>query len=305
MDPKTLQTTCRRVLRGADFSVITAKQVRRQIEQALELDPKALDNPENKQLVLQCIEQFMTDDARSDHESSEQASTSSPPRSPEQPKTESTQRVASTDSSQETDSETETESAKPVRSSPKPTASNPLSPRTNADSATIDQESSDMSEVEDTPPAKRHRPGPKTEPGPRKPKAVAKRPETSAAGTKDETKLKSLKTYVWKCGVRKNWAKELAGLTSKQQVQRVKQILIDLGVEGRPTLDKCKKVTYRRELESERESMDTSLILDGKDNDTPRSRGLRRLQRGKQPATATLASSDPPMDFSFLGEDVE
>ncbi|KAJ1968954.1 hypothetical protein H4R35_006278, partial [Dimargaris xerosporica] len=112
------------------------------------------------------------------------AFTTSPPQSPEQSKAESKQSAANSDSSHGTDSETETESAKPARSSPKPTILDPLSPQTNADSVTIDQKSSDLSEVDDTPPAKRRRADPKTEPGPRKPKAAAKKPETPAAGTK-------------------------------------------------------------------------------------------------------------------------
>jgi len=54
------------------------------------------------------------------------------------------------------------------------------------------------------------------------------------------------------CGVRKVWKKEFADLdTPSGQMKRLKEILQDLGMSGRPSLDKAKSIRAQRELAQE------------------------------------------------------
>ena len=50
--------------------------------------------------------------------------------------------------------------------------------------------------------------------------------------SKKELHLDRLKSYVNRCGVRKVWKKELAGLDTTESIEKVNQILKDLGMEG-------------------------------------------------------------------------
>lgn len=49
---------------------------------------------------------------------------------------------------------------------------------------------------------------------------------------KRAAQLERLKGYVYKCGVRRVWKRELDGLSAAQCILKVSQILKDLGVEG-------------------------------------------------------------------------
>lgn len=54
------------------------------------------------------------------------------------------------------------------------------------------------------------------------------------------------------CGVRKMWKKEFADLdTPSGQIKRLKEILKDLGMTGRLTLEKAKTIKAERELAQE------------------------------------------------------
>lgn len=140
--------------------------------------------------------------------------------------------------------------------------------------------------------------------------------------------------YINKCGVRKSWQKELAGCkTKKDQIDKLKSILEDLGVEGiksifqttddsepslkrmrfpvgRPTLEKCQKVKAERELKAEIESLDTSNIL--RDNGGGRktrqtSKKRRRIVESDEEGDTeeekdTKKKPDPGFDTSFLGD---
>ncbi|KAJ2750220.1 hypothetical protein GGI19_005235 [Coemansia pectinata] len=95
--------------------------------------------------------------------------------------------------------------------------------------------------------------------------ATSKSPQTAKRAKKDdsggklskssETTITNLKQYITKCGLRKVWAKELAGLSGAQQIQHLKDILSELGMEGRPTLEKCKKIKAKRDLLAELEEI--------------------------------------------------
>ncbi|KAJ1905522.1 hypothetical protein LPJ81_001877, partial [Coemansia sp. IMI 209127] len=91
----------------------------------------------------------------------------------------------------------------------------------------------------------------------------AKMPSTSkdiSAGSK--TAIDNLKSYISKCGLRKVWSKELAGMNGAQQIRHLKKTLEDLGMDGRPTVEKCKKIKAKRELQAELVAMDQDNIID-------------------------------------------
>ncbi|KAI9291036.1 hypothetical protein K502DRAFT_368759 [Neoconidiobolus thromboides FSU 785] len=90
-------------------------------------------------------------------------------------------------------------------------------------------------------------------------KVVKGKPKEKESGI--ETRLNNLKGYVVKCGVRKQWKKIFEGLTIQQQVKKVESILKELGMEGRPSNEKAKKIAMKRELQMEKESLDTSNII--------------------------------------------
>ena len=54
------------------------------------------------------------------------------------------------------------------------------------------------------------------------------------------------------CGVRKQWAREFRGLDRPaEQIHRLKQILADLGMSGRMSLEQAKVIRAKRELAQE------------------------------------------------------
>lgn len=78
---------------------------------------------------------------------------------------------------------------------------------------------------------------------------------------KAENTLDKLKSYVFKCGVRKIWKRELDGLDETASIAKVRGILEELGMEGRPSLEKCKKIKDQREFAEEMKIIDESKIL--------------------------------------------
>lgn len=54
------------------------------------------------------------------------------------------------------------------------------------------------------------------------------------------------------CGVRKVWSKVFQGLdTSSQQIKKLKEILRELGMTGRMSMEQAKAIRERRELAQE------------------------------------------------------
>lgn len=53
------------------------------------------------------------------------------------------------------------------------------------------------------------------------------------------------------CGVRKQWTRELNGLSTSAQIAQIRNILNDLGMEGRMSLEQARVIRVRRELAQE------------------------------------------------------
>ncbi|KZT69301.1 hypothetical protein DAEQUDRAFT_272676 [Daedalea quercina L-15889] len=85
--------------------------------------------------------------------------------------------------------------------------------------------------------------------------------------SKDEETIKRLKSLVVACGVRKQWAKEFKGMDRpSDQIRRLKQILSDLGMTGRMSLEQAKAIREKREFAQELEdvqSFEKSIVASG------------------------------------------
>lgn len=60
-----------------------------------------------------------------------------------------------------------------------------------------------------------------------------------------------MQSFVTACGVRKVWSKELKDMSERDQISRIKQILAQLGMTGRLSLEKAKAIKAKRELAQE------------------------------------------------------
>lgn len=110
---------------------------------------------------------------------------------------------------------------------------------------------SDMSVVIDEPPKKRRKKQEKDS-SKKAPIERKKAQKSNTAGSKDDETVSKLKAIVVACGVRKMWKKEFADLdTPSGQIKRLKEILKDLGMTGRLTLEKAKTIKAKRELAQE------------------------------------------------------
>ena len=71
-------------------------------------------------------------------------------------------------------------------------------------------------------------------------------------GSSADDEIKHLKSLVFKCGVRKNWSKELPStMSSSEQISHLKRILSSLGMTGRLSVEKAKRIKEERELRDE------------------------------------------------------
>ncbi|KAJ8496038.1 hypothetical protein ONZ51_g1335 [Trametes cubensis] len=89
-----------------------------------------------------------------------------------------------------------------------------------------------------------------------KPTEGKKRKEPAKELSKDEETIKRLKSLVVACGVRKVWSKEFKGLDEpSDQIRRLRQILTDLGMSGRMSMEQAKAIKAKREFEKELEDV--------------------------------------------------
>ena len=66
-----------------------------------------------------------------------------------------------------------------------------------------------------------------------------------------ESNFTPTQSFVVACGVRKMWARELEDMDDREQIRRIRQILTDLGMTGRMSLEKAKSIRAKREFAQE------------------------------------------------------
>ena len=128
----------------------------------------------------------------------------------------------------------------------------------------VPDDSSELSSLIDSEPAPKKR-GRKTKersPKPVKNKkftAKSNKSKSSSATTElapDEVEIKRLQSWLVKCGIRKLWHRELAPHSSTAaKIAHLKQMLRDVGMEGRFSVEKARAVKERRELEQDLEAV--------------------------------------------------
>lgn len=147
---------------------------------------------------------------------------------------------------------------------------------------------------------------PKPSKGAQKGKESKEKSKGNTPGDADEEQIKRLKSFVVACGVRKKWAKEFEGMEDKpnKQIARLKEILADLGMSGRLSMEKAKAIRARRELAEELEEVVQFEKHRGmpKDEDGTKT---RRKQRDSPPEDASedeeqLAANPPQRRKNIL-----
>ncbi|XP_024270461.1 HIRA-interacting protein 3 isoform X4 [Oncorhynchus tshawytscha] len=137
----------------------------------------------------------------------------------------------------------------------------------------------------------------------KKRKSVAKRPikgESGSKGGKDNTAVARLKRYIALCGVRRNYKKLLDGCCSiKSKVAVLKRELEELGVEGQPSIERCKKARLKREEAQELADLDVCNIITTQGR--PKRRGVSIWQQQSSPPSSAYkrvvnSSSDSEED---------
>lgn len=138
-------------------------------------------------------------------------------------------------------------------------------------------EGSELSSVVDEPPKKKRKKQGESDSRTSKRGKKSKEPLP-----KDEATVGKLKAIIVACGLRKVWKKEFQGLQQpKQQIKRLHEILAELGMTPRYTMEKAREIRKKREFERE--------LQDVKEFEE----ALREKDRRKQ-ASGSGSDSDEP-----------
>jgi hypothetical protein len=117
---------------------------------------------------------------------------------------------------------------------------------------------SSESEVFDEPPKrKRKSKEASAKPSGKSSKAKPSKAKSTADLSPDEAEIKKLQGYLVKCGVRKIWAFELKkyGDDSQAKVRHLKDMLKEVGMDGRFSESKAREIKERRELLADLEAV--------------------------------------------------
>ncbi|KAI6112986.1 hypothetical protein F5141DRAFT_1110832, partial [Pisolithus sp. B1] len=146
-------------------------------------------------------------------------------------------------------------------------------------------EGSELSSVIDEPPKKqRKKQG-------RDPRASKRGKKPKEPLPKDEATVSKLKAIVVACGLRKAWKKEFQGLDRpKQQIKRLHEILAELGMTPRYTMEKAREIKKKREFEAGASALGSDV---GSEDVKEFEEALRERDRRKQ-ASASESDSDEP-----------
>ncbi|KII85957.1 hypothetical protein PLICRDRAFT_44392 [Plicaturopsis crispa FD-325 SS-3] len=148
----------------------------------------------------------------------------------------------------------EADDASPKRAPGSPSTSKKPAPAADADAG--DKSDSEMSVLIDEPPKRARKKKGEAKDKEKKPTRPRK---STPALSKDEETIKRLKALVFACGVRKPWAREFASSpalsTPAQQIAHLRGILKGLGMGGRLSMEKARRIREGRELARELEDV--------------------------------------------------
>lgn len=142
------------------------------------------------------------------------------------------------------------------------------------------EESDEYSDVIDIVPTKRKK-GSKKEPSSPK-KAKPKNPPKKPAGDEDplDSEIKKLQSQLTKCGVRKMWHNELKDYPdARGKIRHLKQMLTDIGMDGRFSEAKAREIKETRELLADVEAAKEMNALWGAEGEGRASRNKGRTKK--------------------------
>ncbi|KAJ2658142.1 hypothetical protein IWW48_004163 [Coemansia sp. RSA 1200] len=252
IDIERLKEVCGRIVREGDLDSLTDRDIRRHAEREFGLEEKALDEKPYKKIIKETVsavlEKLMQEnEAKSEGEATHQQGEDAEDSCADKNETEDDENVADASLSDKDDHEDE-------------------------DSHAVGGSDNETSSHSKRKPTETH-----SLSKPKRTKMSSNADKSVSAGSKKT--IDNLKSYINKCGLRKVWSKELAGMNGTQQMRHLKKVLDDLGMEGRPTLEKCKKIKAKRELQAELAAMDQDNIIDGSE-ETPEQEVISRNRRG-------------------------
>ncbi|KAI8640163.1 hypothetical protein BD408DRAFT_434497 [Parasitella parasitica] len=300
------------IIENGDSSSLTATQIRSTLESHFDLEKDALKGKPYKKVINALIDKIYgemqkvqkkppqehtpeaTDSSREASPTTKSFSQKRKAPSPEK----ETEEIAAKKPKVETDNKEE-EETKPKKTS----RAKKQSPKIISDGEEEEDDEDEMEKDEETKDFSNEQEDEDESnsftPPPAKKKATSKSTKSNTAPTKDDESVKRLKQFINKCGVRKVWAKELAECRSTTaEIRKLKSILEELGVHGRPTLEKCEAVKKERELKAELDSLDTNLII----NETGR-RTRSRNNGSSRPTYAVDSSSSSEEEEDDDNED--
>lgn len=117
----------------------------------------------------------------------------------------------------------------------------------------------------------------------------------------DEAEMKRLQSWLLKCGIRKMWHRELSCYeTPKAKINHLKDLLRDVGMTGRFSIDKATRIKEERELQAEvlalQASTTTTRRKHSEDEDEEEKEEGNGGEKGKRLAKGLR-------DLDFLGDD--
>ncbi|KAJ3091518.1 HIRA-interacting protein 3 [Quaeritorhiza haematococci] len=252
-DDAQLRDCIEELLRTGDPRQLTERKLRRLAEQKLGLDENLLDGKQYRKIVREVVEEFLQANSRD-----------GTPSQPDEPAIE-TEKVNEKKRKGSDVEERERSADEGTQKKTKRKVRRVIDSDDEDDTAGIEVNVRKAGPVNesDRPKSEDDEDAPEPSGESKKPPKTTKKESSIdvAISQKDAEKIKSLQNYVAKCGVRKMWKREFEGLNGKQRIKRLEEILRELGMEGRPTLDKCKKIKERREFEEERASLDLNNII--------------------------------------------
>ncbi|KAJ1726121.1 hypothetical protein LPJ61_005405, partial [Coemansia biformis] len=283
VDTERLKAVCAQIVREGDLTTLTDRVVRRKAETAMGLADEALDEQPYKRLVKVTVAAVLEDmpDGTDDGGSSDMEGSQG---RVDQDAKDGDAAAGSDAGGSDSDGEAADQGS-------------------GEDEEEEGEEFSDVGDGEEPAPTrpKKRAAGEKAPGKPKRSKVVR---AEGAASTESNTTVTNLKSYIGKCGLRKVWSRELAGMSAAQQIRHLKGLLAGLGMEGRPTLEKCKQIKAKRDLQAELEEMDTGNIIDTAGDAAPSEpSGRRRRAASKQVSYNVDHVSDSEEDGSDGGQD--
>ncbi|KIX00913.1 uncharacterized protein Z518_09978 [Rhinocladiella mackenziei CBS 650.93] len=115
----------------------------------------------------------------------------------------------------------------------------------------------------------------------------------------DQAEIKRLQGWLGKCGIRKLWGKELKPYeTSKAKIKHLREMLANIGMTGRYSIDKANQIREARELAADIEAVQEGAERWGADEDD----GGRNEKQDGRPARRLVRGAK---NYDFLSSDGE